>query len=238
MSRVVARFYIFDDHTLIFLHLKLTRLFGATVKLLSALRLTRLKKNLRKILEVISASAGSSVLRAFISYYVLTKRCILFVLQFVTGTSSIPYEGFAALRGSTGPRKFCIERWGDYTKLPRYVQTWYIFNEWVLKNKGLVFAVAHFKSRPIFSFLTHSRSIWFLCSYCGIFPSRHINISWYLLSFFLLPHPYQAGWACTRLTLRVNRARSPPLALASCVCLCDWKTRKKNRNDFRVTPVL
>ncbi|XP_066029047.1 LOW QUALITY PROTEIN: uncharacterized protein [Pocillopora verrucosa] len=41
------------------------------------------------------------------------------LLQFVTGTSSIPYEGFAALRGSTGPRKFCIERWGDYTKLPR-----------------------------------------------------------------------------------------------------------------------
>ena len=44
-------------------------------------------------------------------------------LQFVTGTSSIPYEGFAALRGSTGPRKFCIERWGDYTKLPRWVSS-------------------------------------------------------------------------------------------------------------------
>ena len=39
--------------------------------------------------------------------------------QFVTGTSSIPYEGFAALRGSTGPRKFCIERWGEFSKLPR-----------------------------------------------------------------------------------------------------------------------
>lgn len=47
-------------------------------------------------------------------------------LQFVTGTSSIPYEGFAALRGSTGPRKFCIERWGDYTKLPR----WDIYCAW------------------------------------------------------------------------------------------------------------
>lgn len=41
------------------------------------------------------------------------------LLQFVTGTSSIPYEGFAALRGSTGPRKFCIERWGEFSKLPR-----------------------------------------------------------------------------------------------------------------------
>ncbi|XP_033097633.1 E3 ubiquitin-protein ligase HECW2-like [Anneissia japonica] len=41
------------------------------------------------------------------------------LLQFVTGTSSIPYEGFAALRGSNGPRKFCIEKWGKATSLPR-----------------------------------------------------------------------------------------------------------------------
>ncbi|XP_074598525.1 E3 ubiquitin-protein ligase HECW2-like [Brevipalpus obovatus] len=41
------------------------------------------------------------------------------LLQFVTGTSSIPYDGFAALRGSNGPRKFCIERWGLSTSLPR-----------------------------------------------------------------------------------------------------------------------
>ncbi|GFR91760.1 E3 ubiquitin-protein ligase HECW2, partial [Elysia marginata] len=41
------------------------------------------------------------------------------LLQFVTGTSSIPYEGFAALRGSNGPRKFCIEKWGKITSLPR-----------------------------------------------------------------------------------------------------------------------
>ncbi|XP_058443193.1 E3 ubiquitin-protein ligase HECW2 isoform X1 [Malaya genurostris] len=41
------------------------------------------------------------------------------LLQFVTGTSSIPYEGFAALRGSTGPRRFCIEKWGKPNALPR-----------------------------------------------------------------------------------------------------------------------
>jgi len=41
------------------------------------------------------------------------------LLQFVTGTSSIPHEGFAALRGSNGPRKFCIERWGTLDALPR-----------------------------------------------------------------------------------------------------------------------
>jgi len=43
------------------------------------------------------------------------------LLQFVTGTSSIPIEGFAALRGSTGPRRFCIEKWGRVSSLPRFV---------------------------------------------------------------------------------------------------------------------
>lgn len=43
------------------------------------------------------------------------------LLQFVTGTSSVPYEGFAALRGSNGLRRFCIEKWGKVTSLPRYL---------------------------------------------------------------------------------------------------------------------
>uniref|UniRef100_A0A914UWT3 HECT-type E3 ubiquitin transferase n=1 Tax=Plectus sambesii TaxID=2011161 RepID=A0A914UWT3_9BILA len=41
------------------------------------------------------------------------------LLQFVTGTSSIPYEGFVALRGSHGPKKFTIEKWGSLDSLPR-----------------------------------------------------------------------------------------------------------------------
>uniref|UniRef100_A0A6Q2X6N2 HECT-type E3 ubiquitin transferase n=1 Tax=Esox lucius TaxID=8010 RepID=A0A6Q2X6N2_ESOLU len=41
------------------------------------------------------------------------------LLQFVTGTSSIPYEGFASLRGSNGPRRFCVEKWGKVSSLPR-----------------------------------------------------------------------------------------------------------------------
>lgn len=49
-----------------------------------------------------------------------TNEQRLRLLQFVTGTSSVPYEGFAALRGSTGPRKFCIEKWGKPNSLPRY----------------------------------------------------------------------------------------------------------------------
>ncbi|XP_063975772.1 E3 ubiquitin-protein ligase HECW2 [Diachasmimorpha longicaudata] len=48
-----------------------------------------------------------------------TNEQRLRLLQFVTGTSSIPYEGFAALRGSTGPRRFCIEKWGRPNSLPR-----------------------------------------------------------------------------------------------------------------------
>ncbi|CAL8292032.1 unnamed protein product [Lota lota] len=41
------------------------------------------------------------------------------LLQFVTGTSSVPYEGFSSLRGSNGLRRFCIEKWGKVTSLPR-----------------------------------------------------------------------------------------------------------------------
>ncbi|KAJ6637544.1 E3 ubiquitin-protein ligase HECW2, partial [Pseudolycoriella hygida] len=49
----------------------------------------------------------------------ITNEQRLRLLQFVTGTSSIPYEGFSALRGSTGPRRFCIEKWGKPNALPR-----------------------------------------------------------------------------------------------------------------------
>lgn len=41
------------------------------------------------------------------------------LLQFVTGTSRVPMNGFAELWGSSGPQCFTIENWGDPTKLPR-----------------------------------------------------------------------------------------------------------------------
>ena len=41
------------------------------------------------------------------------------LLQFVTGTSSIPIEGFSNLKGSSGLRRFCIEQWGNPNSLPR-----------------------------------------------------------------------------------------------------------------------
>ncbi|KAK0425020.1 hypothetical protein QR680_008987 [Steinernema hermaphroditum] len=41
------------------------------------------------------------------------------VLQFVTGTSRVPMNGFAELYGSNGPQKFTIEQWGHPDMLPR-----------------------------------------------------------------------------------------------------------------------
>ncbi|KNC83656.1 hypothetical protein SARC_04116 [Sphaeroforma arctica JP610] len=40
------------------------------------------------------------------------------ILQFVTGTQRIPTEGFQALIGTDGPRRFCIQKTGDVAKLP------------------------------------------------------------------------------------------------------------------------
>ena len=45
------------------------------------------------------------------------------LLQFVTGTSKVPMNGFAELQGSQGPRKFCIKRYGEPNSLPR-AHTW------------------------------------------------------------------------------------------------------------------
>ncbi|CAF4288963.1 unnamed protein product, partial [Rotaria sordida] len=39
-------------------------------------------------------------------------------LQFVTGTSRLPMNGFRELWGSSGPQLFTVEKWGDRTKLP------------------------------------------------------------------------------------------------------------------------
>jgi E3 ubiquitin-protein ligase NEDD4 len=46
------------------------------------------------------------------------------LLQFVTGTSRIPVNGFKDLHGSDGPRRFCIERAGVPAQLPKS-HTWY-----------------------------------------------------------------------------------------------------------------
>ena len=45
------------------------------------------------------------------------------LLQFVTGTSSVPFEGFKALRGSNGPKRFTIDFFNDVNAFPRLVGT-------------------------------------------------------------------------------------------------------------------
>lgn len=47
------------------------------------------------------------------------------LLQFATGTSRIPVNGFKDLQGSDGPRRFTIEKSGEITALPKS-HTWYV----------------------------------------------------------------------------------------------------------------
>ncbi len=41
------------------------------------------------------------------------------LLQFVTGTSRVPMNGFKELYGSNGPQLFTIEKWGNPNSFPR-----------------------------------------------------------------------------------------------------------------------
>ncbi len=52
-----------------------------------------------------------------ISQWESEKRARL--LQFVTGTSRIPVNGFKDLQGSDGPRRFTIEKAGEVNQLPK-----------------------------------------------------------------------------------------------------------------------
>jgi len=45
------------------------------------------------------------------------------LLQFVTGTSRVPMNGFKELYGSNGPQLFTIEIWGTKENYPR-AHTW------------------------------------------------------------------------------------------------------------------
>lgn len=45
------------------------------------------------------------------------------LLQFVTGTSRVPMNGFKELHGSNGPQMFTIEKWGLPENFPR-AHTW------------------------------------------------------------------------------------------------------------------
>ena len=49
------------------------------------------------------------------------------LLQFTTGTSRIPVNGFKDLQGSDGPRRFTIEKSGEVNQLPKS-HTWLVFS--------------------------------------------------------------------------------------------------------------
>ncbi|KAA0193838.1 Neural cell expressed developmentally down-regulated 4 [Fasciolopsis buskii] len=51
--------------------------------------------------------------------YTFTNELRSRLLQFVTGTSRVPMNGFAELWGSSGPQQFTIECWGTTDQLPR-----------------------------------------------------------------------------------------------------------------------
>ncbi|KAJ3332713.1 hypothetical protein HDU76_013326 [Blyttiomyces sp. JEL0837] len=53
------------------------------------------------------------------------------LLQFVTGTSRIPVNGFKDLQGSDGPRRFTIEKTGEIEQLPKS-------HTWTVKPNSLV----------------------------------------------------------------------------------------------------
>ncbi|CAL8068189.1 unnamed protein product [Calicophoron daubneyi] len=58
--------------------------------------------------------------------YTFTNELRSRLLQFVTGTSRVPMNGFAELWGSSGPQKFTIECWGTTDQLPR-AHTWFAY---------------------------------------------------------------------------------------------------------------
>ena len=57
------------------------------------------------------------------------------LLQFATGTSRIPVNGFKDLQGSDGPRRFTIEKSGSSNALPKS-HTWYVVSSTILGSVG------------------------------------------------------------------------------------------------------
>ena len=75
-----------------------------------------------RVVQVIVTSKGAegAVRRALPARSIeLTRDEKAKFLQFVTGTSRVPMNGFKELYGSNGPQLFTIERWGNPNSFPR-----------------------------------------------------------------------------------------------------------------------
>jgi hypothetical protein len=87
------------------------------------------------------------------------------LLQFATGTSRIPVNGFKDLQGSDGPRRFTIEKAGEPNQLPKS-HTWYISQIHTLKmtmwaNHNAVSIVLIYQgTRPTKHSTRNSQSPW------------------------------------------------------------------------------
>ena len=129
-----------------------------------------------------------------------TNEMRLRLLQFVTGTSSLPHEGFAALRGYNGPKRFSIEKWGEITSLPRWGRSsgWMESTEVNLMRQTSLFSFL--KCDNVYIYVNIMRLIFkwilwglYLCEYCEAYI--YVNIMrllfiWILWDFYLLNYIY------------------------------------------------
>ena len=91
------------------------------------------------------------------------------LLQFTTGTSRIPVNGFKDLQGSDGPRRFTIEKAGDVNMLPK-AHTWY-----------------HLTAASFFAILTKLVLIGLTCHHTRTLTSSLRNCPWQLKKQLALP---------------------------------------------------
>lgn len=82
------------------------------------------------------------------------------LLQFVTGTSRVPMNGFKELYGSNGPQMFTIERWGTQDNFPR-AHTWLVLVIVAQDNSNSLI-------RIIVNFFLFSVSIAWICRHTKV----------------------------------------------------------------------
>ena len=85
-------------------------------------------EDMRRNTEYTGYRADSPIIQYFwntVKRFTQEERALL--LQFVTGSSKVPLDGFAALQGMGGPQKFRIVKIaGETDRLPS-AHTWYVF---------------------------------------------------------------------------------------------------------------
>lgn len=94
------------------------------------------------------------------------------LLQFVTGTSRVPMNGFKELYGSNGPQLFTIEKWGTSQNLPRS-HTWYRKNSCPCPDWFTNFFVSFFSVLTDLICLRMNRTV--TCGKSSLWPLKALN---------------------------------------------------------------